>query len=200
MTISGIKAGVVAGIGVIAIAVAGCGGTNVDHPAAASSTKPTPTKRGNPASINNPNSRHVDSMSGVVPKNADVAALSAAPLFTGADATQCDTPDTSVDGSVSNLVWAEYFCTKAMSPQEVQWQCTSGGGGGSGPDTPAKTLSHHPLTKRYVHMRWQAGRVCPGHGTHVDTGYYDATVKKTKAGWIVTEVKTLSGPSRGALL
>lgn len=139
-------------------------------------------------------------MSGVVPKNADVAALSAAPLFAGADATQCDTPDTSVDGSVSNLVWAQYSCRKAMSPKEVHWHCTSGGGGGSGPSSMVKTISRHPLTKQYLRMRWQAGRVCPGHGTHVDTGHYDATVTKTKAGWIVTGVKALSGPSRGAAL
>lgn len=179
------RAGVVACVAVVAMVVAGCGSSGVTG------------KSVNPASVKDPNARHVDRMSQPATPVADEAATNFGNFYIGADATECNRPDSTLDGRVSNLLWAEYSCTKAMTPQEVQWRCTRTGGGSSGPHSHVKTISRHPLTLRYTHMGWGAGRRCPSHGLHNDVGTYDVTVQKTKAGWIAIGFKTVSGPGAG---
>lgn len=179
------RAGVVACVAVVAMVVAGCGSSGVTG------------KSVNPASVKNPNARHVDRQTMAAAPNADVAANEFSNYYIDADATECNRTDIALDGHLSNLLWAEYSCTKVMTPQEVQWHCTSDGGVGNAAHAHVATISRHPLTLRYTHMVWGADRQCPGHGKHTTGGNYDVTVQKTKAGWIAIGFKTVSGPGAG---
>lgn len=181
------KASVLASVAVIAMALAGCGSSSN------STSGPPGTK--SPAAIKNPNARHVDSMAGPAERVPSTAAAGFGAYYTDGDANTCDQPDFSLDGVVSNKVWTEYSCRVSMTPQEVQWHCTSWNGGSGGTDrTKVTTVSRHPLAKHYTNMTWGVQRRCPGHPKRYDRGRYEVTVTHTKAGWIVTDFKTVSGP------
>lgn len=197
MVSAALKTGAVASAGVMALALAGCGSS---QPGQANATKSVPVKSVDPATIKNPNARHVDPMALSPDKEPEMAAQSLGDLFAEADATDCGQPTDDVDGYVSNKIWDTYTCRMGLTLQEVRWHCSPDGGGVGGNPARQKTItvSRHPLTKRMTNLAWQAFRKCPGHGKQADSGTYNVTVTQLKGGgWIAVGFKILRGPGAG---
>lgn len=174
----------VASVGAVAMAIAGCG------PSSGGTTPPG-------AGSGPPNARHVDSLSSPPRQSANDAALGFGAYYEDEDAADCGHPSDFVDGFVTNRIWDRYSCLDVMTPRDVKWRCHNGAGGGGGMDERVRTVARRPLTKRIGPMIWGVRRICPGHGSHDEGGHYEVTVTKLPIGWIVTGFKTLSGPGAG---
>lgn len=173
MHFSGVRTGVIAGVGVAVMVLAGCG---------ASSTSGAP------------NDRHVDASSLPADSSANVAALDFAGYFQGADARRCKQIDTTLDGVVSNRLWETYSCTKIMTSADVKARCHYGAGSAGGGTKPYKTvtLSRHPLTQRLGPFTWGNSDICPGRQPHPVGGKYYVTLRKGPGGWYAIDYKMMS--------
>lgn len=176
MQFSGVRAGVIAGVGVVVMALAGCGASG--------------------SSGSSANDRHVDNLSVPAGTSPNDAAVNFGTFYEAADASNCGS-NTEIDGYVSNHIWDTYSCRGAMTAREIRQRCVSGNGGADAHRARFRTVPRDPKTVIEGPISWQVGRSCRGHRHHTANGTYQVTLTKTSAGWIVTHFKTLTGPGAG---